>query len=168
MTDTGCEPNGCTSRGTTACRLFWRSMRATPSRSTPGTPAGTQVTRTSTSADAANRKRRAGVGHALTGPIAVHGARPGDTLVVEVREVTPAQWGWTSFSARSGAAARRFPRDLSAHLGPVRWLHRAWTRGRPGAAGAILRCDGRGAGRTGQAQHRFRPAASAATWMSAS
>jgi acetamidase/formamidase len=69
-----------------------------------------QIKRTSTSADAANRKREPGVGHALTGPIAVRGARAGDTLVVDVLEVTPAQWGWTSFSPGRGL----LPDDFAA------------------------------------------------------
>lgn len=37
-------------------------------------------------------------GHALTGPIAVSGAEPGDTLVVEVLEIAPAAWGYASCS----------------------------------------------------------------------
>ncbi|HEX4212131.1 MAG TPA: acetamidase/formamidase family protein [Candidatus Dormibacteraeota bacterium] len=35
-------------------------------------------------------------GHALCGPIAVRGARPGDTLEVEIREVRPTDWGWNA------------------------------------------------------------------------
>lgn len=35
-------------------------------------------------------------GHALTGPVAVVGAEPGDTLLVEVVRVLPAGWGWTA------------------------------------------------------------------------
>lgn len=35
-------------------------------------------------------------GHALTGPVAVAGAAPGDTLVVEILDITPAAWGWTA------------------------------------------------------------------------
>jgi acetamidase/formamidase len=35
-------------------------------------------------------------GHALTGPILVHGAEPGDTLEIEILEVTPAAWGFVS------------------------------------------------------------------------
>ncbi|AWN22124.1 formamidase [Deinococcus irradiatisoli] len=34
-------------------------------------------------------------GHPLTGPVFVEGARPGDTLVVEVLAVEAASWGWT-------------------------------------------------------------------------
>jgi acetamidase/formamidase len=63
---------------------------------------GHDIQRTWTSAEAANRKRKAGVGHALTGPVALEGARVGQTLVVEVLEVQPAAWGWTSFSPGRG------------------------------------------------------------------
>ena len=35
------------------------------------------------------------IGHALVGPIAVRGARAGDTLVVRIDEVRPASWGVT-------------------------------------------------------------------------
>src|SRR2546429_1333562 len=34
-------------------------------------------------------------GHALTGPIAVRGARAGQTLVVSIDEITPRAWGVT-------------------------------------------------------------------------
>jgi acetamidase/formamidase len=42
-------------------------------------------------------------GHALTGPVAVVGAEPGDTLVVDVVEVVPAAWGWTACGPGGGA-----------------------------------------------------------------
>lgn len=38
-------------------------------------------------------------GHPLTGPIAVDGAEPGDTLVVEVLDIVPAAWGWNACSS---------------------------------------------------------------------
>ena len=44
-------------------------------------------------------------GHALTGPVAVRGARPGMTLAVEIGPIIPADWGWT-FSAPQGERAR--------------------------------------------------------------
>jgi acetamidase/formamidase len=34
-------------------------------------------------------------GHALCGPIGVRGARPGQTLEIELREITPDVWGYT-------------------------------------------------------------------------
>jgi acetamidase/formamidase len=64
---------------------------------------GHVVQRSWTSADAAKRKPKPpGVGHALTGPVAVRGAHAGDTLVVEVLEVAPADWGFTTFSPGRG------------------------------------------------------------------
>ncbi len=38
---------------------------------------------------------RAGFGHALTGPVAITGARAGTTLAIEIGEVVPATWGTT-------------------------------------------------------------------------
>jgi acetamidase/formamidase len=70
---------------------------------------GHQVQRTWTSADASKRVRRPGVGHALTGPIAVRGARAGQTLVVEIEDVRPAAWGYTSFGPERGLLPDDFP-----------------------------------------------------------
>jgi len=63
---------------------------------------GHVVQRTWTSADAAQRKPKPGVGHALTGPIAVTGATAGQTLVVEILDVAPSDWGFTLFSPGRG------------------------------------------------------------------
>src|SRR5215212_5780863 len=41
-------------------------------------------------------------GHALTGPVAVVGAEPGDTLAVDIVEVVPAAWGWTACGPGDG------------------------------------------------------------------
>ena len=42
-------------------------------------------------------------GHPLTGPVAVRGAHPGDTLVVEILDVQPAlDWGWTAIRPGRG------------------------------------------------------------------
>jgi len=54
--------------------------------------------------------------HPLTGPIAVEGAEPGDLLVVEVRECTPAAWGWTLQIPGFG-----FLRDRFGEPFVVRW-----------------------------------------------
>jgi acetamidase/formamidase len=55
----------------------------------------------STSADAAARGPFRG--HPLTGPVRVEGARPGDVLVVEILEVTPAaSFGWTAIRPGRG------------------------------------------------------------------
>jgi acetamidase/formamidase len=50
-------------------------------------------------ADSGDKER----GHALTGPVAVIGAEPGDTLVVDIVEVVPAAWGWTACGPGGGA-----------------------------------------------------------------
>lgn len=36
-----------------------------------------------------------GLVHQISGPVAVRGAEPGDTLVVEILDVRPKEWGWT-------------------------------------------------------------------------
>ncbi len=41
-------------------------------------------------------------GHALTGPIAVRGAEPGDTLVIDVLALKPGTFGYTSFMPGRG------------------------------------------------------------------
>ena len=42
-------------------------------------------------------------GHPLTGPVHVRGARPGDTLVVQIVDVQPAlDWGWTAIRPGRG------------------------------------------------------------------
>lgn len=74
---------------------------------------GHVVQRSWTSADAGKRKPKPGVGHALTGPIAVRGAHAGETLVVEVLEVAPSDWGFTMFSPGRGLLPDDFP---SAYL----------------------------------------------------
>jgi len=51
-------------------------------------------------------------GHALAGPIAVRGARAGDTLVVRIDDVAPGPWGETW-----GAADRRVAWKLAAGFG---------------------------------------------------
>lgn len=47
-------------------------------------------------------------GHALCGPIAVYGARPGMTLAITVESIVPGTWGWTM----AGGPARSFNADL--------------------------------------------------------
>jgi acetamidase/formamidase len=41
-------------------------------------------------------------GHPLTGPVLLRGAAPGDTLVVEVLDLKPGTWGFTTFSPGRG------------------------------------------------------------------
>jgi acetamidase/formamidase len=84
---------------------------------------GHVVQRSWTSTDAANRTPKPGVGHALTGPIAVHGARAGETLVVEVLDVACSDWVslrlgqvgacWPTISARRICESGTCPTDAS-------------------------------------------------------
>jgi acetamidase/formamidase len=46
--------------------------------------------------------------HALTGPIAIHGAEPGDTLAIEVLDVAHKGWGWSSTIPGLGFLKDRF------------------------------------------------------------
>jgi len=56
-------------------------------------------------------------GHILTGPIAVEGAEPGDTLEIRVREVKPrADWGYTGFRPLRGALPEDFPYTRLLHI----------------------------------------------------
>jgi len=68
---------------------------------------GHHFTHESTTADAAVPGPMRG--HALTGPIAVHGARPGDTLVIDILEVAPNSWGYTGFFPERGLLSEDFP-----------------------------------------------------------
>ena len=45
----------------------------------------------------------------LAGPIRVEGARPGDTLQVEILELEPGPWGWTAMIPELGLLADEFP-----------------------------------------------------------
>jgi acetamidase/formamidase len=47
-------------------------------------------------------KNRVFKGHALTGPIAIRGARPGDTLQIDVVSLQPGPFGYTTFSPGRG------------------------------------------------------------------
>jgi len=89
---------------------------------------GHTFTRSSTSADAA--VPRNATGHALTGPIAVRGARAGDTLVVDVLEVKPNDWGYTGFFPGRGLLPEDF---TSAYLRIWEMSGDGFARGVPGA-----------------------------------
>lgn len=73
---------------------------------------GHQVQRNWTNADSARRVRKPGVGHALTGPVSIKSARPGQTLVVDILDVKPAAWGYTSFGPERGLLPEDFPRHF--------------------------------------------------------
>jgi acetamidase/formamidase len=45
----------------------------------------------------------------VTGPVAVEGAEPGDTLQIELLEFEPADWGWTASIPGFGLLADDFP-----------------------------------------------------------
>jgi acetamidase/formamidase len=59
-------------------------------------------------------------GHALTGPVAVVGAEPGDTLVVDVVEVVPAAWGWTACGPGGGSLLQDELEEWILHLWDLR------------------------------------------------
>jgi acetamidase/formamidase len=45
----------------------------------------------------------------LSGPVAVEGAEPGDTLEIEILSLRPGEWGWTVFLPELGLLAEDFP-----------------------------------------------------------
>ena len=47
--------------------------------------------------------------HALTGPILIKGAKPGDTLEVRIESIEHRGWGWTSLIPGLGLLPERFP-----------------------------------------------------------
>src|SRR5271170_1037264 len=53
--------------------------------------------------------------HALTGPIAVQDAAPGDTLAIEVLEVKHKGWGWSSVIPGLGFLKERFTEPFLFH-----------------------------------------------------
>jgi len=67
---------------------------------------GAQVTPATTSAEFQQIDRMRV--HALTGPVAVHDAEPGDVLQVEVLEVAHRGWGWSSIIPGMGFLKERF------------------------------------------------------------
>jgi acetamidase/formamidase len=53
--------------------------------------------------------------HALTGPVAIHGAMPGDVLQIDVLEVAHKGWGWTSVIPGLGFLKERFTESFLHH-----------------------------------------------------
>ena len=53
--------------------------------------------------------------HALTGPIFVDGAEPGDVLQIDVLEVAHKGWGWTSVIGGLGFLKERFAEPYLFH-----------------------------------------------------
>ena len=69
-------------------------------------------------------------GHILTGPVAVRGAEPGDTLEVRIRAIElTADWGWNVIRPLRGTLPEDFPKferrtipiDRNAMLGRLPW-----------------------------------------------
>lgn len=58
-------------------------------------------------------------GHCLTGPVAVRGARPGDTLAIRLESVEPGDWGWTGSPPRPDS-------PIATRLGLTRPEDRTW------------------------------------------
>lgn len=54
-------------------------------------------------------------GHALSGPIYVRGAEPGDALGIEILELQPSSWGWTWAGPRP--QNHRFNMDVTEEFG---------------------------------------------------
>ena len=65
----------------------------------------------STSKDVDRRAQLPRRGHSLTGPVVVRGARPGNTLVIDILEVAPAKWGYTAFGPGRGLLPNDFARN---------------------------------------------------------
>jgi acetamidase/formamidase len=53
--------------------------------------------------------------HALTGPIFVHGAEPGDVLQIDVLDITHKGWGWSSVVSGLGFLKERFSEPFLFH-----------------------------------------------------
>ena len=53
--------------------------------------------------------------HALTGPVAIHGAAPGDVLQIDVLEVAHKGWGWSSIIPGLGFLKERFADPFLFH-----------------------------------------------------
>ena len=58
-------------------------------------------------------------GHALTGPVFIEGAKPGDTLLVEVVEIQPPAWGWTTCGPGVGLLGDMFE-EWTLHVWDLR------------------------------------------------
>ncbi len=104
--------------------------------------------------------------HALTGPVAIEGAEPGDVLQIDVLDVRHKGWGWSSVIPGLGFLKQRFTEPFLFHweLEPLvsRSLAPAWCRCDHFAGSWGLRLPNRVSFARG---HR---GCSAAIWMCAS
>lgn len=72
-----------------------------------------QLTRSSTAADVADLDPARA--NPLTGPVAVDGARAGDTLVLTIEDVAVDDWGWSALIPGFGLLADDFPEPHLVH-----------------------------------------------------
>lgn len=54
--------------------------------------------------------------HALTGPVAIEGAEPGDTLVVKILDLQHKGWGWSAIIPEFGLLAEEFTEPYIHHF----------------------------------------------------
>lgn len=54
--------------------------------------------------------------HALTGPVAIEGAEPGDTLVVRILDLRHKGWGWSAIIPEFGLLAEEFSEPYIHHF----------------------------------------------------
>jgi acetamidase/formamidase len=117
----------------------WDSMRAPTARAASGDSlefevlevTTGQITQNSVASDLLIIDHR--LANPLTGPIAIDGAEPGDTLKVTVLGFEPSGWGWTGIIPGFGLLADQFKEPILHH-----WRYDATSMG-PAAFGRIAR-----------------------------
>src|SRR6185436_13710138 len=72
-----------------------------------------QINSATTAKDLAKLERTAA--HALTGPVYVKGAQPGDLLEIEYLDIVPERYGWTRFAPGGGFLPDLFDYHFVAH-----------------------------------------------------
>ena len=90
--------------------------------------------------------------HALTGPVYIDGAAPGDVLEINVLEVVHKGWGWTSVVEGLGFLKHRFDKPY-IFLWELESRRQPLARARDCAAASFLRRDGRRARRRWRIPH---------------
>ncbi len=83
--------------------------------------------------------------HALTGPVFVAGAEPGDVLQVDILEVAHKGWGWTSIVPGLGFLKQRFAEPFF-HIWKLRETSAKSIAPSHRAVAAVLWRDGRSTG----------------------
>jgi acetamidase/formamidase len=66
-----------------------------------------------------------GLIHALTGPVAIEGAEPGDVLQIDVLDVRHKEWGWSSVIPGLGFLKQRFTKPFLFHWELERLISRS-------------------------------------------